>query len=249
MKLAADCNAPVLKVHIVPFEADELALADAGEEVYEIDVLEGVAFDGAQELGHLLVLERRNLRLGPLRQDGKAGGVHLQVADAYGLLERTMEHAVDVFHCLGIERLLFVLVVFQTVDELLDLYRRQLLEPFLAQDRLDVILHSGLVGLPGVRLGAACVFGQPDIQPLGDGQCAGLLIDAVINFSRNFAESLPYFLLGLAIDGALGLPPGRRVEARRISGLPTSVGALSDGSGPLRVFLTLARHFYSFPGY
>lgn len=96
-----------------------------------------MALDSAEKLTDLLVLKGCDLWLGALGQDRERGGVDPDVTDAKSLLKRTMQNAMDILHGLWIKGTAFVLTALQVIDELLDVYRCQLLELFAPQSGLD----------------------------------------------------------------------------------------------------------------
>ena len=97
----------------------------------------------------------------------------------------------------------------------------------------NVQFYMILIGFHGCWLHIANIVPEPCFEPLRNFCFRWLCICPVVYFGCNGRQFLPYFLLGLAVDGFLNLLPGFGVKTERVSCFPASVRAFADGSAAL----------------
>ena len=66
LELPANRDLPAFEINILPFQAQDFTLANAGEQIHQVHPFKGMALDGLKELRHLFILQWGNLRIAPL---------------------------------------------------------------------------------------------------------------------------------------------------------------------------------------
>ena len=221
--LAADVDRGGVQVHVGPLEAAQLTGAQAGVEgEYQraaVDVLLG----RGDERRDLLAVHDVEVGAGALGELHAGRGIFLDEAGLDGRGHGRADHAVHVM-----DRGDRPAIGLQLGDHSADVHRRQRGQLDLPDHRRDVpVHHVGVVG-HGAGCGVDLVVPQPDRQPLGDGHPRRLAPRPGVDGVHGLAEGGCARLRVLPDHGVL-LAVGAGVAA-----LPASIGALADGSHPIR---------------
>lgn len=175
LQLLVDGDGAYGEVNAVPGEAKDLSFAHPGEQGDKVDSLEGVVLCGLEKANRVVPVQRLDFLL---LDAGKATAIHgigTNVPELDRLLERPVEHQMDVSQGLGRKPLAALVNGFdEVVVELLDSEGGKLLQLDSSKGGLDVLPDVVAVVHGGTRLHIDQVGVLPDVQPLSQGHLARL---------------------------------------------------------------------------
>ena len=234
LELLVDQDGAPLEVHAVPAQPQGLPLAQTCKQGEGEQGLQRVALDDGKERFHLRLVQGLDFRLFHAGQYASVGGVGVDITDGNGLLERPVEHAVDIPQRLGGEALAaFLGGLYELVVNPLDGVGVQSFQLHNAQGGLDVVPDVGGVVRDGIGLHPAQEIGAPYVHPGAHGHFAGGGVGAGVQGGGGRFQLLRDLLLGLARDRTLNLFSGAGVKAHGIAGLPVGVFLSVAGDGLL----------------
>lgn len=234
LELPADSDGPPVEVHTVPAQAQGLPLPHTGEQGDGIQGLEPVPPDGLEESGDLCIIQR--LQLWPLHPGQLAGigGIEAEIAHLDGLLERLVEHAVDVLYRLCRQAGPAPFRFSNGIVEALDGGSGQSIQPDRSQGGENMRPDHCLVGIRRSGLHAAQILSLPDLQPLAQGDALRGGVGALVDLCHHLGQLLPDLPLRAAVDAALNLPAGAGIPSNGEAGFPPSVLPLADAPAACR---------------
>lgn len=229
-QLLAHGDGSLLEVHAIPGQADDLPLAQAGEDVHEQQVLVGGAFDGLQEGLHLIALDGADLLVLHAGQLAGVAGVEADVLQLHSLVEGFVHHAVEVAHRLGGQAAADAIVI-----QLLDHGRGEGGELHSPQGGDDVLPDLIIVLGSGGGLHAAQVFLVPGFHPGAEGDLRWIGVGSLVDLVGDGAELACHIGLGFAVDGFLYLLARAGIAPQGVAGFPGAILALADRAGAVGV--------------
>ena len=235
--LSADAHRAAFPIHVLPFEPQQLAAAEAGRQLEVVHLVYAAVLRFVEERAELVGGERFHLLVLDLRERAAVGGIGQDQLLRDRLIHRGGDDLVDVPHRLGTEpfRLLFGLfaddapIFEQVAVELLQVERGKLFERNAADAGLDVVRDVALIGLVGGRahLDLGVVF-KPDVHPLPDRVLSRFREVELRGVGERAFQLFLDLRLRFAEDVFADRLAGLGIVACRVAPLPAPVAALSD---------------------
>ena len=238
LQLLTDIDAVVIKINILPAQAEDLGQAQAGENVDEENVVELLTVDCLQEPAQLGGCDRAHLMLRHTRQRAALGYIAEQQFVADGGFQHVVQDAVDVADGFG-GQLLFDR---QGCDELLYLSMGQIGQLDLAERGKNMVFQNLLIGhLRAVRQ-IDCADREVFLRVGRNGDLARFLIGAAVNVCGCVTQLGGNLFLRFAVNGMTEQLARNGIAAGYILSLPAAVFPLVYRAAAGFAFFTFACH-------